>query len=181
MEHALQRLLHWRAGLLLALLAAPACAQQASEADLKAALIYNFAVFVDWPAGSEHRSDPLFHICVYGREVLGASLGTLEQRTVRGRRIATHRISESGQTRTCDLLFVAAAERRHLSNLLAATQGSAVLTISDAEAAARTGAMIGLAIEKEKMVFDINTGAARRNGLTISSKLLRLSRTVYEQ
>lgn len=181
MKHAPQRSLHWRAGLLLALLAAPACAQQASEADLKAALIYNFAVFVEWPAGSGRGNDPLFHICVYGEDALGASLGTLERRTVRGRKIAIHHITESGQTRSCELLFVAAAEGRQLTNFLAGTQGSAVLTISDAEAAARTGAMIGLAVESERMVFDINNGAARRNGLTIGSKLLRLSRTVYEQ
>ncbi|MBI3529238.1 MAG: YfiR family protein [Betaproteobacteria bacterium] len=168
-------------GIVIALMisaSGPARSQVAPEDALKVALIYNFALFVEWPQESEHRSDPLFYICLTGEDALGASIAALEHKTIRGRKIGIRRLKGPGLPDTCDLLFVSSSEKRRLAGIAVTLQGKSVLTISDAEGAARDGMIIGLDVANQKMVFDINPHAASRQSLSISSKLLRLSRSV---
>lgn len=172
--------LQWPAAGLIAGLAMTVCAQSANEAALKVALIYNLALFVEWPQDKESREAAAFYVCLVGDDGLGSSVAALESKTLRGKKVTVRRVRTSPADETCDVLFIASSEKSHLHEITTSLQGKAVLTISDADAAARSGTVIGLGIENQKMVFDINTQAAKRQGLAISSKLLRLSRSVIE-
>lgn len=165
---------------LLCLLPVHGRTQTPNEAALKVALIYNFALFVDWPEDRGRRDANAFQLCLTGEDTLGSAVGALEGKTIRGRRIVVRRVRQSAADEGCDVLFIGNAEHTRLSGVVHAPGGKSVLVISDADAAVRSGAIIGLGIEHEKMVFDVNIQAARKQGLTVSSKLLRLSRSVVE-
>jgi YfiR/HmsC-like len=173
---AKNRILHaCRATLfLLALAAAPAPAA-VPEYQLKAAFLYNFATFTDWPPTAAAQMT----VCVLGRDPFGAALDTLNGKTVQGTALSTRRIATAEEARDCRVLFIGAESGVDLAATLAALKGQPILTIAEDKDAMRRGAMIGLISDGERIAFDINTAAARDGGLALSSKLLRLARQVY--
>ena len=168
-------LLGWLATLLLGFAAAHARAQSASEEELKAAYLLNFSMFVEWPQNDQ----PTFIICQYGIDTLGAGATALSRRNLRGKPITLRKVNAK-DTAGCGILYVAASEKARLRDLVQAVRGTGVLTVSDAEGAAREGATIGLSVSGQKIVFDVNVTEAKRNNLVISAKLLSLARSVVE-
>jgi len=167
--------MRWWVAVLLAVAATGARAQTADEAELKAAYLLNFAMFVEWP-GDETGT---FNICQYGSDTLGSGASALARRTLHGRPIAVHKVTEKNMA-GCDLLFIPAADQARIRDLTYGLRGSHVLTVSDAHDAARQGAAIGLAIHERRIVFEVNVAEARRNRLVISAKLLRLAQSVLD-
>lgn len=175
-------LLRRRPALLLAvLLAVPGGlrAQAAGEYDLKAAFLYNFAKFVDWPPAAFPEPGSSFRICVLGRDPFGGSL----QAAVNGEEIAGHRLtvmrSESlAKPSGCQILFVSRSERDQTREILAAVKDSPVLTVGDVPGFLEQGGIINFLLEGNKVRFEINNEAAARAKLNISSKLLQLARRV---
>jgi len=159
----------------LALGIAPVRAQTANEAELKAAYLLNFANFVQWPAGDS----PTFTVCQYGSDSLGSGAAALSRRSLRGRPINVRKVSGKA-LEGCDLLFIPASERARIRDLTHGLRGSRVLTVSDAPGAAKDGAAIGLAMDGQKIVFEVNVAEARRNNLVISAKLLSLAQSVMD-
>lgn len=168
------------AALAVALLAAGAGGARAAgeagfgEYQVKAAFLRNFAKFVEWPS---HRTGAIT-LCILGedpfKEALQGSDDIGGGRTLGYRRIA--RLEDAGE---CQAVFVAAGERGRLPAILAALSGKEVLTIGDGEGTAQAGLMLGFILEQQKVRFEANLEPARRSGLTISSKLLSLARTVH--
>lgn len=162
-------------GLALAAPAAAAYAERVPEYELKAALLYNLTHFVEWPEG-RNRS---FNVCIVGEDPFGALADALATKTVNGKPIAVRRAAVSPELKSCQILFVAASEADSLGPILEAVKGQPVLTVADADGSARRGAVVTLALEGPRIAFDIDATTARAAGLSISSKLLRLARTVY--
>lgn len=152
------------------------------EYRIKAAYLYNFARFVQWPASGAGRRGPVV-IGVLGKDPFGPLLdSTIRGKTVSGRPIDIRRLDGLNQARNCHLLFVSAAERRNLDSIFAELEGAGVLTVSEIDSFVDKGGMINFVIEDERVVIDINLDAARRSGLDISSQLLKVARTVkYER
>jgi hypothetical protein len=175
MARRLFLLAHRIVALLLALAAAESHAQTASEEELKAAYLLNFALFVQWPSGNR----PTFTVCQYGSDSLGAGGEALARRNLRGKPIVTRRVNHR-ELADCAILYIPAADRPRIRDLAQAVRGMGVLTVSDAPGAAREGAVIGLSMAGQKIVFDVNVGEARRNNLVISAKLLSLAQSVVE-
>lgn len=163
------------AALLLGFAATQAHAQSASEAELKAAYLLNFAMFVEWPANDQ----ATFTICQYGGDSLGAGATALSRRNLKGKPITTRKVNIKDLA-GCGVLFIPASDRARIRDLAQAVRGTGVLTVSDAEGAAREGATIGLSVSGQKIVFDVNVTEARRNNLVISAKLLSLANSVVE-
>lgn len=161
----------------LALAAGAAGAQNASEHDLKAAFVYNFVQFTEWPTHGPEPASPGVSICVNAASRLSASLHALNGKDARGRRI-TVRTTEGPETVSqCQVLFLDAADKPQLTDIRRALDGANVLTISDDSDIIREGVVIGMALLANNRVgFRINVQAMKESGLTISSKLLRLSR-----
>jgi hypothetical protein len=167
--------------LLAALLAIPAGvrAQAAGEYDLKAAFLYNFAKFVDWPPSAFPEPNASFRICVLGRDPFGGSL----QAAVGGEEIAGHKLTvvrtdSLSKPTGCQILFISRSERDHAAQVLAAVRESPVLTVADTPGFLEQGGIINFLLEGGKVRFEINKEAADKAGLTISSKLLQLARRV---
>jgi hypothetical protein len=150
-----------------------------TDAQVKAAFLYNFGKFVTWPPAAE-RGDQPFVIGILGDDPFGDTLDQMVvDRAIRGRKVSVRRFSTvSEATAHCQLLFISASEADQLSEILRASSRSSVLTVSDVERFAERGGMIGFRIEDKRVRFDINAAAAASSGLAMSSQLLKLARSV---
>jgi hypothetical protein len=152
--------------------------QSLEEYQLKAAFLYNFAKFVDWPLPAGDGKEPLV-IVVLGRDPFGPVLkNTLWGKTIHNRPLVVRRVSRIEEVMPCHVLFIGNLERRRLRQALAAVEGAAVLTVSEVEDFLEQGGAVQFVPDGNKVRFEINLGAARRSGLNISSKLLSLARAV---
>jgi hypothetical protein len=145
-----------------------AAAAQVPEAELKAAYIYNFAVFTTWPADSALQKTP-FVVCAVADGALWAGLQTLNGKPVGGRSwLAADLLHPKGGR--CDIAVLSGGMERPAS----LPAGTLVVR----NGAGRGPAAITLVDEEEHVRFDIDTQEAARNGLRFSSRLLRLARNV---
>lgn len=152
-------------------------AETVPEYDLKAAYIYNFALFTEWPADRRFEGGTL-NICINSSSALRAPLAALNDRAIKGRRVAVRPMATLEQLGGCHVLFVDTGDRAHWPRIRQDLAGASMLTIADDEEIAHDGAVIALALDGKRVVFDIDTRAARRARLELSSKLLRLARSV---
>lgn len=165
--------------LALASFAAPARAESASSA-LKAAFVYNFAKFTEWPADSLAASAPIV-ICVFGDAGVADRLVELTA----GQAIGAHPMvvrqpRVDGALEDCKVVYVSGLDGKRLSTLVAALSRSTVLTIGDADGFAQRGGIVGLFVDAGRIRFMINLDSARRSRLQLSSKLLTLGTIVKD-
>lgn len=156
-------------------LAAAPPAGAVTEYELKAAFLYNFASFTEWPP----KAAPGMAVCVAGQDPFGSVLDGLKGKIVQGAAIEVRRVSTPAEARACRILFIGMLDDSELAALLAALRGSPVLTVADSRDAARRGVMIGLVTDAGRVGFEVNTGVASGAGLVLSSKLLRLARQIH--
>jgi hypothetical protein len=152
--------------------------QPAPEYAVKAAFLYNFAKFVEWPDdGFANPASPLV-LCVLGEDPFGDALRSLSGKTVNGRPLAIRHASTLGELERCHLLFVCSSEKSILPKILGETKDRSILTVGDMEGFARDGGIINMVKEENRVGIEINLEAARRSRLKISSKLLALAKIV---
>ncbi len=150
----------------------------------KAEFICNFTKFVRWPGGK--KSTLPLRICILGRNDFESVLGRMGPQTVRGRPIqftacgdaaqCIGRIKEDAQH--CHVLFISHSTHKEFAQIFSALKTLPILTIGDAPGFAALGGIINLIQIGDQLRFEINTAAAARCGLTISSQLLKLARLV---
>jgi hypothetical protein len=159
--------------------AAAAWAQSAPEPALKAAFLYNFAKFAEWPADAAP-ADPLT-ICVFGDAAIADALDeTVKGRTVDGRKTVVVRVKPDG-FRACHVLYLAGLSAKRGQEIIDELKGAPVLTIGDGEPFAQSGGIAALFVEQGRMRFAINVEAAQRCRLRISSRLLSLAKIVKDE
>jgi hypothetical protein len=147
------------------------------EYQVKAAFLYHFTKFVEWPTSSV--SHNLTTVCVLGDDPFGPMLDfTFEDKTVRGLPFEVRRLGNDADLGACQVLFLSASETGAASTILGALQGLPVLTVADAPEFGQAGGMIQLVVEESKVRFDINLAVAKRSRLRISAQLLHLARRV---
>ena len=158
----------------------PAAPAPPTEYEIKAAFLYKFASFVEWPNKSFSSSNSPIVIGVLGQDPFGSVLDrTIEGKTIDGRRFAVKRAAESADLKTCHILFISSSERTSIKKILSDVKGASVLTVGDVEGLVERGVIINFNVANNKVGFEINVNAAKRAGLKISSKLLKLaSRTI---
>lgn len=149
----------------------------AGEYQVKAAFLLNFAKFVEWPAG--HVKDT-FTIGILGRDPFDGALDSLSGRTVKGKRVVVRRYEYPEDAREADILFISSSEKRSLPRILKTIMGNSILTVGDSKDFGRAGVIINLLLMQKRVGFEINLAAAQRDGLQISSNLLKLAREVIE-
>jgi YfiR/HmsC-like len=152
-------------------------AQTASEYEVKAAFLYNFTKFVEWPETAF--PDDSFRVCVLGDDPFGKSLKALTGQEVAGRKLQVLSFREDiAKTEECHVLFISRSERERLAEILSGVRNSPVLTVADSRGFLDGGGVINFVLEGSKVRFEINQEAAERTGIKISSKLLRLATRV---
>lgn len=166
----------------LTLSAFPAIAglqDDAREGAEKAAYLYKFAPFVDWPDPAAEFPSGEYRICVVGSRPLGGALDrAVKGHTVSGRPIAVHRLPGVDAKTACSVMFVTDPDAKSVAQALAATHGSPVLTVTDGAAGPDNAGIINFVVKDGRVQFEINAQAAAVNRLTISSKLLSLATRV---
>jgi hypothetical protein len=162
-------------------LAAHADTPTAAEYSVKAAYLYNFAKFVEWPAEVLPEGPGSLNLCIVGHDPFGSALEAIAAKTVRNHPVRVFRFSEIKSDNRCHLAFFSASESVHMNRWLAGLAGRPVLTVSDLGGFAGNGGMIGLVQEGPYIRFEINLSAARRARLRISSQLLNLARLVGDR
>jgi hypothetical protein len=149
-------------------------AERADEYRVKAAMLYNFAKFVEWPADSATTPAPPLNVCVLGVDPFGTMLDeTLKGRLVAGRPLVSRRLSdiEAG----CHLVFISLSERKRMAVIVDRLGASHVLTVSEDEGFGAVGGMIELVTQTDRVGFNIYPGALERVGLHASARLIELA------
>lgn len=158
--------------------AAHATADPISDVAMKAAFLYNFAKFTEWPRLAP---DAPLTLCVVGDDRVAAALID----TVRNQRIGAHAVdarsvASDAPLRSCDLLFVSTSETRRATSVLDTLKTLPILTVSDGKDFSRSGGIIEFFVESGHMRFAINIDAAGHSGLRLSSRLLGLAKIVRD-
>jgi hypothetical protein len=173
------RRLSLTAALIAAALAAPVSAVPPTEHQVKAAFLYNFANFVEWPPDALGPAGAPIKVCVVGVDPFGGALDdAFRGQSVQGRRAEIVRGPSLTALGRCHILFLSQSEQRRWLELVKEVQGSPTLTGGDGPPLARQGGMVNFIVEAKRVRFEINKTAAEQAGLRISSKLLSLARLV---
>ena len=158
--------------------AARAAVEIAPEYAVKAAFVYRFGGFVEWPQTVYESPESPTNLCIVGADPFGAAL----DKVVAGQRIADHiiairRMDTIGAKSGCQILFIAGQDEKKIAQALTAVRGENVLTITDGAPTPESAGIINFVIADNRVRFEIDDQAASVNGVVISSKLLDLART----
>lgn len=156
-------------------------ARALTEYEVKAAFLFNFAKFIDWPprAFAEASSPIIFGIL--GEDPFGAPMmSKISQETVKGRSIKIQRFQPGDDFTGCHLLFISRSAAGQVKDLLERAKGRSMLTVSETEDFITDGGMVNFVMVDRSVRFDINAKAVQTAGLKVSSKLLAVARAVQE-
>jgi hypothetical protein len=150
-----------------------------TDAEVKAAYLYNFGRFVEWPGQIPAGQGDFFTVCVLGQDPFGPSLdATLAGETISGKTIVAKRISSAEESSNCQILFLSLTDDSRLNKVIAELDKKAVLTVSDMPQFAKRGGMIQFVLEGKRVRFEVNLRATQQAGLTLSSELLKVATAV---
>jgi hypothetical protein len=167
----------WFLGLLV-WIALPLHAQTGSEFEVKAAFLYKFASFVEWPHDMPNLP---ISICVVGQDPFGGALDrVVKGKTINGREFVIRRLKSGDAESECHILFVSGSERKRVRIELGRVQGAPVLTVGDMPDFCQNGGAINFGVSDNRIQLEINPNAAERVGLQLSSRLLSLAKIVRE-
>ena len=166
-------------GVLLCLLAAAAQAQSATEYQVKAAFLFNFARFVEWPADAFPSADSALQICVLGQDPFGRDFEqVIVDKTVNGHRIEVAHPDGLPQAKACQILFVASSDKQQIRQILEGLKGASVLTVGGTDGFAKMGGVINFVLDDNRVRFEINLKAAELAHLKVSARLLTVAKLV---
>ena len=163
---------------LAALASSPAQAQEVSEPAVKAAYLYKFGGYLEWPASAAPRAEAPFTIGVQGADDVAAELARLVPgRMVQGRRLEVRRVRDVDGLKGVQVLFVGRAEANPRDAVRAATR-LGIVTVTDADRGLELGSTIAFVASEDRVAFEVSLPAADRVGVTISSRMLGVARRV---
>jgi hypothetical protein len=149
----------------------------ALENDLKAAFLYNFTKFVEWPVDAFSSTNAPIRFAVLGDEEFGSRLKLLlNDKKAHGRSFEVQTISTGQEAKSFHIVFVPGPESRRALPVLEATNKRPVLTIGESDQFLEQGGVISLFFDEAQLAFEVNPEPAQKAGLEISSKLLRLAK-----
>ena len=156
----------------------PAIAQDSLETEIKAVFLYNFAKYVDWPSAPPGSSESI-RICAPNHpSLLTLVRAAVQGETINGRPLSAVELDGLDGARDCHIIFVGDAGTPDASAWISAVRGRPTLTVADGRLV--DGVVIAFVRDHNRVRFDINRAAARKQSLNVSSKLLRLARRIEE-
>ena len=177
---ALRRWLPLVACIVVASLGAAAwSAPPTAEYQVKAAYLFNFGQFVEWPLQAYDSPTAPFVIGVVGDDPFGKTLDeVVAGESLGGHPLVVRRFRNPEDISACNILFIGRSEAGRLEETLKVLKGRSVLTVTDIAGAERRGAIIVLVNDNNRIRMRINVAAAKASNLVISSKLLRPAEVV---
>ena len=150
-----------------------------TDYDVKAAYLYNFGRFVEWPGKVAATQGGSFTVCVLGQDPFGPSLdATLAGETIGGKAVVARRISSAQESDNCQILYLSLTEASRLNKIIAELDRKSVLTVSDMPQFVNRGGMIQFVLEGGRVRFEINLASAENARLVLSSELLKVAAAV---
>jgi len=174
------------------LIAAPLAQAQINEYEVKAAFLFNFALFTQ-PIGTVTSAPPQvppageavappYRICIHGKDPFAAAAKSLVGRKVAGRVVLVLQDVGLGELKTCQMIFIGEQEREAVRRVVNLVNGFPIITVIEAKEfpfAISLGVMFNLILVDEKVAFQVNTVAAKNQQLDVSAKLIRLAKNVH--
>lgn len=153
------------------------------ELRVKAAQLFNFPKFIEWPEDSFERDDSPFIFAIIGRDAAFAEIlqETLKDKTLKGRRIEFRQYQRLEELEAVHALYISEQTEAPLDDIVRKTRELSVLTVSDEEGYARQGVMINFYRAENRIRFEINLKAAEQQNLKMDSRLLGLARIVQPE
>lgn len=156
-------------------------AETVPEREVKAAMLYNFTKFVEWPSGALGEPGAPVTICVAGRDPFGPALEqAVADRTAYGRPIRIAKAGRVEELKGCHIVYIGVSERKRLAESLEMIAQPGVLTVSDIEEFTHQGGIVGFVLRDSKVRFEVNLDAAEKARLKISARLLKLATGIYQ-
>jgi hypothetical protein len=150
-----------------------------TEYEIKAAFLYHFGQFVEWPADAFMSPTAPFHLCVVGDDPFGDTLDqTVSGKRENGHPITVRRLKRDADLRGCHIAFVGAVEQTMAAKILDRARGVPVLAVGESPQFFQAGGALNFVLQANKVRFDVNLEPVRRSRIHISSKLLSLARQV---
>lgn len=163
---------------LMALFPSQTQGQEAREYQLKAAFLYNFAKFTQWPGNAFKDSSAPLVLCVLGEDPFGEAIDLIKGRPIKARKLEVKRVKRVQDLESCHILFVSSSEKKRLAEIMAALTNSSILTVGETDTFIKYGGIIKFIEVKNKVRFEINAEAMKHAELKISSQLLKLAHVV---
>jgi hypothetical protein len=162
----------------------PAIAEQPppSEYQVKAAFLFNFPKYVEWPGNVLGEDDKPLVLGVLGQDRFGGDLRAIVgSKLVEGRTVILKSPVSEQEAKKCHVLFISDSERKRLPELLGGLKSLPVLTVGESEGFLEHGGTINFVIRESKVRLDINLAGAEKAGLKISAKLLGVADRVKRE
>ena len=154
-------------------------AQRGLEYEVKAAYLYNVVNFVTWPPDAFNGPNDPLHLCVYGMDPFGRLLDNVMQGgTANKRPVQVLRTNDAAALAPCEVIFLPGGNTDRMDQAMKATAQRPVLTVGESADFLRRGGTIAFVVDGGRVRFDVNLPAAMARGLTLSSRLLQVARTV---
>jgi hypothetical protein len=156
----------------------PLCAdaqQVPTDSQVKAAMIYNLAKFVEWPGEGVAGNTVPLTICWLGEGRLTAELQAIQGKSIRNRPVVVRHAQRPGEIGDCQILVLDESQRDQLPAILKLANWSNIFTISDMKGFAAAGGMLGFFNEGGKIRFEINLDVIEQSKVKVSSQILSLA------
>ena len=154
----------------------PLRAQRSLEYDVKAALLLNFARFIEWPDGAFPDARAPINVCVFGSNPFGDALErTLAGETAANRTLVLRHVKSPAESAGCHLLFVPAGMESHA---IVHQQGSYAVSVGESRRFEGMGGAVTLVLEEGRVRFKVNLQPVERRGIRISARMLQLASRV---
>jgi hypothetical protein len=152
-----------------------------SDYQVKAAYLYNFAKFVQWPEHDFPSPASPIQLCVLNDPPFRAELNRIAKgKTIAGRPVAVVAVQDAELSRNCHILFINSSNGTHARRILEALRQSSVLTVGESAGFAAEGGIINFVLHENHVQFEVNHRAANEVGLQISFRLLSVAKLVIE-
>jgi len=151
-------------------------AEQLSEYRLKVAFLYNFANYTEWP----ELPNQVLTVCIYGDDPFGEHLQHLRQKKANERELSVRHITHLEDLPACQIVFISNSAIGNLGEIIGLLTAKPVLTIADTPGSSQQGVMLTMTLKNGKVIFEANLASAKKNGLRLSSQLLRFATEVYQ-
>jgi hypothetical protein len=156
-------------------------AAEADEYQVKGRFLLNFAKFVEWPAESQVGLESEIRVCVLGSGEVSKTLSkVLHGKTAGKKGVMVRRVEDLAGVAWCRIVFITKSTNLEPEIVVNSLGATSILTVGETDGFAANGGMVNFIGDQKEVRFEINQGAARRAGLKISSKLLRLAEVVED-
>ena len=156
-------------------IALPVRAQSALEYDVKAALLLNFARFIEWPDGAFAAQQAPIEICVFAPNPFGDALDrVLQSETVGGRPLSSRSVRNTAESAGCHLLFVPAGSEAHAATVVSQA-GPHTVTVGESRRFEQMGGAVTFVLDHGRVRFNVNLRPVEQRGVRISARMLHLA------